>query len=141
MCAIAGSHIEQEVNEMLFVMKHRAPDDSGIDTKFGFTLGMGRLKIIDLVSSGLCPIKDGEFTLTFNGEIFNYIELREELEKLGYSFFTNSDSEVLLKSYKAWGKDCLNKFNWMGAFAISDGEYIFLARDIAGEKPLYYTEK
>lgn len=140
MCAIAGSHDAEQVNKMLKVMKHRAPDDSGTSTMGRFTLGMGRLKIIDLISVGLCPIRIDNLVLTFNGEIFNYIELREELKQLGYYFNTDSDSEVLLRSYEAWGEACLDKLNWMGAFAISDGKRVFLARDIAGEKPLYYTD-
>lgn len=141
MCAIAGSHNETEVPEMLALMRHRAPDGCGHTTTNGFTLGMGRLKIIDLISPGLCPIEMDGLTLVFNGEIFNYIELREELEKEGYKFTTSSDSEVLLRAYRAYGEACLDKLNWMGAFAISDGKRVFLARDIAGEKPLYYTDQ
>lgn len=125
---------------MLAVMKHRAPDDTGIVSDGEFSIGMGRLKILDLDSPNLCPIVDGNLVLTFNGEIYNYEELKEELTKLGHEFHTQSDSEVLLKAYKQWGTGCLDKLNGMFAFAIYDGQTIFLARDIAGEKPLYYRK-
>lgn len=137
MCSIAGATKKEEVEKMLKLMKHRAPDDEGI-VENGIFLGMGRLAIIDLESKGLCPIEDDGMTLVFNGELYNYLEIREELKNLGYEFKTNCDSEVLLKAYEEWGKECLNKFNFMGAFAISDSSTIFLARDIAGEKPLYF---
>lgn len=137
MCSIAGSKSKEEVKKMLFKMAHRAPDDEGI-VENGIWLGMGRLAINDLSSRGLCPIQYADMTLTFNGELYNFIEIREKLIKLNYKFTTKSDSEVLLKAFHAWGKKCLDKFNFMGAFAISDGQQIFLARDIAGEKPLYY---
>lgn len=122
---------------MLSLMKHRAPDDEGI-VENGIFLGMGRLAIIDLKSKGLCPIQSGDKTLVFNGELYNYIEIREELINKGHEFYTQSDSEVLLKSFEEWGEKCLDRFNFMGAFAISDGRRIFIARDIAGEKPLYF---
>src|SRR3990167_7586779 len=139
MCSIAGASTKAEVEQMLSVMKHRAPDDSGI-VDGAFVMGMGRLKILDLDSPNLCPVTDGNLVLSFNGEIYNYLELREELIKLGHEFHTESDSEVLLKAYKQWGTECLDKFNGMFAFAIYDGKTIFLARDIAGEKPLYYRK-
>ena len=137
MCSIAGSKSKEEVEKMLSKMAHRAPDDEGI-VENGIWLGMGRLAIIDLTSSGLCPIQYRDKTLVFNGELYNYIEVREELIKLNHKFNTESDSEVLLKAYYEWGEKCLDKLNFMGAFAISDGQQIFLARDIAGEKPLYF---
>lgn len=140
MCSISGASTKQEVERMLRVMKHRAPDDNGLVSDGQFTIGMGRLKILDLDSPNLCPITDGSLTMAFNGEIFNYLELREELIKLGHEFHTESDSEVLLKAYKQWGQECLGKLNGMYAFAIYDGSTIFLARDIAGEKPLYYRK-
>lgn len=138
MCSIAGSADKKEVERMLKIMEHRAPDDSGI-IEGEFCIGMGRLKIVDLDSVGLCPIVRGGLVLTFNGEIYNYKELREELKTYGHTFNTESDSEVLLIAYKQWGEECLDKFNGMFAFAIYDGDSIFFARDIAGEKPLYYT--
>ena len=140
MCSIAGSLNKPEVERMLRVMQHRAPDDSGVVSDIHYAIGMGRLAILDTVSPGLCPVVDGDLVLTFNGEIYNFIELRTELEGLGHEFKTRSDSEVLLKAYKQWGEDCLDKLNGMFAFAIYDGKTIFLARDIAGEKPLYYRK-
>ena len=141
MCSITGSQNKIQVEAMLQKMKHRAPDDQGIKDDGKFVLGMGRLSIIDLKSKGLCPYTEDKFTLVFNGEIYNYLELRKELITKGWKFRTDSDSEVLLKSYREWGEKCLDKFNGMFAFAIYDGKEIFLARDIAGEKPLYYIEK
>lgn len=141
MCAIAGTDSRREVEMMLSVMKHRAPDGEGIVECDGFYVGMGRLKILDLVSPGLCPVTDGDMVMAYNGELYNYLELREELKHLGYEFHTESDSEVVLKAYRAWGPQCLEKFNWMGAIAIYKGRHIFLARDLAGEKPLYYRKK
>lgn len=138
MCSIAGSHKRKEVETMLSVMEHRAPDDTGLFEFKDFTMGMGRLKILDLTSKNLCPIKDGNLVLSFNGEIYNYQELKKELSHV--KFKTTSDSEVLLEAYKAWGTDCLQKLNGMFAFAIYDSGKIFFARDIAGEKPLYYTK-
>lgn len=123
---------------MLSIMKHRSPDQIGMVKKNGYTMGMGRLAIIDLKSKNLCPYQEDKYILCFNGEIYNYIELKNELRKKGWSFKTDSDTEVLLKSYRQWGVKCLDKFNGMFAFAIYDGEKIFMARDIAGEKPLYY---
>ena len=141
MCSIAGAAEKKQVERMLDDMEHRAPDDSGISDVGDFFLGMGRLSIIDLLSPGLCPIKDGDYVLVFNGELYNYVELRDELKNQGYVFNTQSDSEVVLKAYEEWGEECLRRFNWMGAIAISNGNTVFLARDITGEKPLYYTER
>ncbi len=102
-----------------------------------------RLSIIDLSENGHCPMSDtgGNIWITYNGEIYNYIELREELIQLGYKFRTQSDTEVVINAYLKWGFDCLNKFNGMWAFAIWDkrSKILFLARDRFGVKPLYYT--
>ena len=102
-----------------------------------------RLSIIDLSPNGHQPMTDDEMKLsiTFNGEIYNYIELKSELEQLGYNFKTKSDTEVILKSYLQWGSDCVNHFNGMWAFALWDGNksILFLSRDRFGVKPLYYS--
>ncbi len=117
-------------------MKHRSPDEIRSDD----TIGMGRLAILDLKSSDLCLYKNYGLVLAYNGEIYNYKDIRRELLLHGYKFTTQSDTEVLLASYHFWGEKCLEKFNGMFAFAIKDGDTYFLARDIAGEKPLYYTK-
>lgn len=146
MCSIAGSARkgdEKIVRAMLALQHHRAPDDEGIVETAEATMGMGRLKIIDLVSSGLCPYTEDGFVLCFNGEIYNYIELRKELKQKGWKFRTTSDTEVLTKAYRQWGLKMFDKLNGMFAIAIYDPTkmQLLLARDIAGEKPLYYYHK
>lgn len=141
MCSVAGAKNPDDVTEMLRTMKHRSPDGINQIDDGNFCIGMGRLAIIDLVSSNLFPFVEGNITLSFNGEIFNYVELREELQKRGHVFRTASDTEVLLKSWKEWGPDALQKLNGMFAFALYDGRTITLTRDIAGEKPLYFRRK
>lgn len=137
MCSIAGG---EKAQQMLETMRHRSPDDLRVITG-DFNMGMGRLAIID-TKRKLCPIVvDDEYILSFNGEIYNYLELKEELRLKGHVFKTDSDGEVLLISYKEWGIDCLDHFNGMFAFAIKDGNKVFFARDIPGEKPLYYTKE
>lgn len=125
---------------MIEAMRHRAPDDEGYYSDVEISLGMGRLKIIDLKSSGLCPYIEDHLVLCFNGEIYNYIELRQELVDLGWQFRTQSDTEVLMKAWRAWGAKMFDKLNGMFAFALFDSieQKIVLARDIAGEKPLYF---
>jgi asparagine synthase (glutamine-hydrolysing) len=133
---------ENLVLEMMKTIKHRGPDDDGvfIDNNVGF--GFVRLSIIDLSSSGHQPMFDetGRFMIIHNGEVYNYIELRSELRKKGYHFKSNTDSEVILKSYIEWGEDCLHKFNGMWAFVIYDKKTkeIFISRDRYGIKPFYY---
>src|SRR3990167_5998945 len=142
MCSIVGKFegTQEEIGRMLKTMEHRAPDGFRIggDKKLG--LGMGRLAIIDIKSENLCLYQENGIFLSFNGEIYNYIELKRELEQRGWHFKTTSDTEVLMKSWREWGVKCLDRFNGMFAFAIYDGKEVFLARDIAGEKPLYYKE-
>lgn len=149
MCGITGIlHFDNKPVDQSVVIKmaeklvHRGPDDSGFYINNNIGLGHRRLSIIDL-STGHQPMisDDNNVVIVFNGEIYNYIELREELKKAGHRFRTASDTEVILNSYKEWGKDCLGKINGMWAFAIWD-EYkkeLFLSRDRVGEKPLYYT--
>jgi len=125
------------------IQKHRGPDDEGIYSDNNCVLGHRRLAIIDLSKDGHQPFisDNGRFQLVYNGEIYNYIELRAELELLGFRFKTKTDTEVLLKAYQAYGESCLEKFNGMFAFALYDSlqQNIFLARDRIGIKPLYYT--
>lgn len=150
MCAIAGilssSHVNPNaLQQMILLQRHRGPDGSGVwlskDGKVG--LGHQRLSIIDLSSNAKQPFlsTDRKQILVFNGEIYNYLELRKELQTLGYQFLSQSDSEVLLISYIHWGHRCLEKFNGMFAFAIWDEnkKELFCARDRFGEKPFYYS--
>jgi asparagine synthase (glutamine-hydrolysing) len=115
-------------------------EDVSFDAEVAF--GHRRLSIIDLSSNGHQPMcsKDLNYWITFNGEIYNYIEVRNELIKLGYEFFTDTDTEVILAAFDCWGVECQNKFNGMWAFAIYDrvNEKLFLSRDRFGIKPLYY---
>ena len=128
-------------------MAHRGPDDTGefwtTDGRVG--LGHARLSIIDLSAAGHQPMNDvtGELCIVFNGEIYNFIELRAELSSKGHEFGTRSDTEVILAAYHEWGTDCLDRLNGMFAFALYDSvrEQLFLARDRAGEKPLYYSQR
>ena len=106
-------------------------------------LAHARLSIIDL-EGGVQPMAsaDGRVLLTFNGEIFNYIELRESLIRQGRSFRTSSDTEVMLQAYEVWGPDCVTRFNGQWSFAIWDGrkDELFLSRDRIGVRPLFYAE-
>jgi asparagine synthase (glutamine-hydrolysing) len=125
-------------------LKHRGPDDSGewwsADGRIG--LAHRRLSILDLTSAGHQPMHLTELGLSivFNGEIYNFLELRRELEGLGHRFRSDTDTEVLLAAYEAWGADCLQRLNGMFVFALFDAprRTLFLARDRAGEKPLFY---
>ena len=146
MCAVFGflADIEQPdfvLDQMSSALLHRGPDDQGKYTESGVGLGHNRLSVIDLSSAGKQPMvleKEG-LILVFNGEIFNYKELRKELS--GETFFSETDSEVLLRAFKRWGKECLQRLNGMFAFAIWDRQKreLFLARDRFGIKPLYYS--
>ena len=148
MCGIAGIfHCgtikpvdPARVERMADALVHRGPDDSGVWTAPGVGLGFRRLAIIDLAGSPQpMPSADGRAMLVYNGEIYNYRELRKELAGLGAQFRTDGDSEVILAAYQQWGTDCLRRFNGMFAFAIYDCErrQLFLARDRFGVKPLF----
>jgi len=127
------------------VTKHRGPDDSGVFISKKWTLGHNRLSIIDLSQAGHQPMfsTDKKFAIIYNGEIYNWREIRSELEKKGYKFMSQTDTEVALCAYQEWGSGCLNKFNGMFALAIlnTETEELFLARDRIGIKPLYYHYK
>ena len=129
------------VKQMNSFIVYRGPDDEGIYANDKTALGMRRLSIIDL-STGNQPIfnEDRTKVIVFNGEIYNFISNREELIKKGHTFTTHSDTEVVLHSYEEYGVDCLSKLNGMFAFAIYDmnEKSLFIGRDRAGEKPLYY---
>lgn len=131
------------LQKMIAAVRHRGPDDCGIYTKGNAGLGHARLSIIDL-AGGHQPMQsaDGELAIAFNGEIFNYIELREELEKRGHRFVTTSDTEVILHQYQEDGEECVHRFNGQWAFAIWDQRKrkLFLSRDRMGIRPLFYSE-
>jgi asparagine synthase (glutamine-hydrolysing) len=147
MCGIAG-HVGPTAREllpaMLGLLKHRGPDDSGIYSSDDVGLGMTRLAIIDLVT-GQQPMSDptGRYWIVFNGEIYNFRQLRTMLEADGRAFRTRSDTEVILQSYVAWGEACVERLRGMFAFAIWDAAQrrLFLARDRLGKKPLYYWHR
>ncbi len=146
MCGITGILTKSHKSPDLSILKrmadkisHRGPDDEGhyIDNRVGFY--HKRLSIID-IKNGRQPMTSGALTIVFNGEIYNYIELRESLTKLGYKFKTDSDTEVILKMYEEYGKRCVELLNGMFAFVIYNKRRsgIFIARDHFGIKPLYY---
>lgn len=151
MCGILGiyskfKHVDENLLvQMRDIMAHRGPDDKGLyisnDKRLGF--GHRRLSILDLSQSGKQPMSDDSKTLwiTYNGEIYNFLELRQEMEKKGYIFRTQTDTEVIIYLYKEYGKDFVHKLRGMFAFGIWDenNKSLFLARDRIGKKPLYYT--
>ena len=133
------------VHTMNNMIIHRGPDDSGYFQDEHITMGFRRLSIIDLTAAGHQPMPymDGRYMLTFNGEIYNYLELREELKKDGYQFKGDSDSEVLLATYAKYGTEAPKHFRGMFAFVIWDTQEqtLFAARDHFGIKPFYYAEE
>lgn len=144
MCGIIGFNFEDRLlaQKMCSLLSHRGPDGNGIYSNSKVTLGHTRLKIIDLVT-GQQPIynEDGSIVIVYNGEIYNFRELRSILETKGHQFATNTDTEVIVHAYEEFGIDCLTYFNGMFAFAIYDdrSKLFFLARDRSGIKPLHYT--
>lgn len=155
MCGICGiidrknlldkSQREDLVNLMNKTQAHRGPDDNGIYSDGSVTLGHVRLSIIDLSPAGHQPMSYMDrYEIVFNGEIYNYIELRKELEKAGYTFKTHTDTEVIMASMDYWGKkECLSRFNGFWALAVYDkaDNSVFMSRDRYGVKPLYYTDQ
>ena len=150
MCGIAGIYnyhsakepsTERNVKKMLSLIRHRGPDESGVYLDRNIGIGSVRLSIIDL-SSGQQPMSDvtGRYWVVYNGEIFNYRELRSNLELKGIHFKTNSDTEVVVQMYAMYGADCLHQFNGQFAFCIWDitKKELFLARDRVGIRPLFY---
>ena len=147
MCGIAGifhrdgqAVRREEVEQMNTLQAHRGPDghDVFLDGEVG--LGHRRLAIIDLSDAGHQPLTLEGYTITYNGEVYNYRELRAELEVLGHSFRSDCDTEVVLQSYLQWGADCVKRFNGMFSFAIWDSKQrvLFCARDRLGIKPFFY---
>ncbi len=150
MCGITGIfHFEKSrkvdynrLKKMTDIIRHRGPDGEGFYSDKYIGLGHRRLSIIDL-STGAQPMfnDNKSIVLVLNGEIYNYIELKQELINLGHTFRTTSDTEVVIRAYQEWGVDCQKKFNGMWAFALWDEkqQQLFLSRDRIGEKPLNYA--
>jgi asparagine synthase (glutamine-hydrolysing) len=151
MCGIAGfvhnapsrRADEAALRRMTDVVAYRGPDGEGFHVSGNLALGHRRLSIIDL-GTGAQPMssEDGNVTISFNGEIYNYVELRDELRALGHRFRTDSDTEVMIEAYREWGNDCQQHFNGMWSFALWDerSRQLLLSRDRLGEKPLHYAE-
>ncbi|HMQ99978.1 MAG TPA: asparagine synthase (glutamine-hydrolyzing) [Ignavibacteria bacterium] len=149
MCGISGifnfngAPVDRaQVSEMNRIILHRGPDGNGVYVEGNVGIGSTRLAIIDLREISNMPLydTDNRYVIVFNGEIYNYIEVGNELKKKGYRFHTDSDTEVIINAYKEWGEDCLHKLNGMWAFAIWDKQEktLFCARDRFGIKPLYF---
>lgn len=151
MCGIAGFYhfdrpreaSSEVIKRMTDAIAYRGPDGEGFFVKQNLALGHRRLSIIDL-STGQQPMfsDDNKIVLIFNGEIYNFVELRDQLIKFGCRFTTTSDTEVIINAYKTWGIDCQKHFNGMWAFALWDEEKerLMVSRDRIGEKPLYYSQ-
>src|SRR3989344_5134876 len=149
MCGIVGIYNLKErpvdsflLERMTDSLRHRGPDDGGIYINKNVGLGHRRLSVIDISPAGRQPManEDGTLQIVFNGEIYNFQEIRKDLEKNGHKFKSRTDTEVILHSFEEWGYECVKKFNGMFAFAVfsEKDKSIFLARDRLGEKPLYY---
>jgi len=153
MCGISGvvdpqeqdvAELKRRVVAMTTAIAHRGPDGEGHYADAQAALGHRRLAILDLSDAAAQPMhsSDGSLVLVFNGEIYNYVELRRELAALGHQFTSSGDTEVLLKAYQQWGPDCVKRFNGMWALAIWNrrNRTLFLSRDRLGVKPLFYSE-
>jgi asparagine synthase (glutamine-hydrolysing) len=155
MCGIAGvacvrpscrdaDHV-RIVQTMCDLQHHRGPDDHGVVSLGRVCLGANRLSIIDLSPAGHMPMRDegDRWWIAYNGEVYNFAELREELTRCGHRFQSRTDTEVVLRAYQHWGERCLDRFVGMFAFAIYDRttETLILARDRFGKKPLYYSQR
>lgn len=152
MCGIAGivkkdgtKVFAHDIRKMTDVLVHRGPDDEGEYVYKNIGLGHRRLSIIDLSEKGRQPMEsyDGKYVIVFNGEIYNYLELKDKLQKAGSRFLNDTDTEVILESYRYWGEDCVNYFNGMWAFVILDRDrkVLFGSRDRFGVKPFCYINR
>ncbi len=150
MCGISGIIqkdnsivAEQAIRVMNDAIAHRGPDAEGIFTNGNIGLGHRRLSILDLSELGSQPMHwNDKYTIVYNGEVYNYLEIREELLAVGYTFQSETDTEVMLAAYDHWGVDCTSRFNGMWSFALYDKEKnsLFCSRDRFGVKPFYYRE-
>ena len=147
MCGISGiinknktSVNKNDIQEINDLISHRGPDDEGFYFEKNFAFGHRRLSIIDLTDAGKQPMERNNLIITYNGEVYNYLELKKELTDIGYTFSSATDTEVILAAYKHWDVGCFDKFNGMWALAIYDKakNTIIFCRDHFGIKPLYY---
>ena len=145
MCGISGIYtrtrgIEDTIDAMNYHQRRRGPDSNGVFVSDEIGLGHVRLSIIDLSDAATQPMSFQNLSLVYNGELYNYVELRNELSKNGYAFNSSSDTEVLLKAWHCWGEKALPKFNGMFAFAVLDRnkKTVFICRDQQGIKPVHY---
>ena len=154
MCGITGfvskdnfNRLRDSLPESLVRLSHRGPNDAGLffDEKHGLGLGHRRLSVIDLSEAGRQPMAsdDNRVRIVYNGEVYNFKKIRKSLQRLGHTFTTDTDTEVVIKAYCQWGIDCLKRFTGMFAFALWDEreKALFLARDRLGIKPLFYYYK
>lgn len=152
MCGVAGifstkasvaADVSATIGRMVGIVEHRGPDDQGIWVGKGIALGHARLSVIDLTAAGHQPMpnEDGSIRIVFNGEIYNFAELRAELSERGYHFKSHTDTEVVLKGYHCWGEQVFGRLRGMFAIALWDqrNEKLVLARDRVGKKPLFYA--
>ena len=144
-CGFYGFEDQKLLKDMVSILEHRGPDRKGFYSDKLVSLGHARLSIIDLSEKGKQPIynEDKSICIVFNGEIYNFKEIRGDLENKGHRFYSNTDTEAIIHSYEQYGIDCVNNFNGCFAFAIWDSnkKRLFLARDRLGIKPLYYYFK
>lgn len=142
MCGIVGFNWEEKplLKKMADSIKHRGPDGEGFFCNEQVSLGHRRLAILDLSERGTQPMDFGDYTIVYNGEIYNFNSIKEELAAEGHKFESHCDTEVILHAYKKWGTECVNHLNGMWAFCIYDRKknILFLSRDRFGIKPLYY---
>ena len=145
MCGISGAYgIEDKklIRSMNSKISHRGPDQEGYFFDKDIMLGHRRLSIIDLSERGRQPMHNEDETVwvVFNGEIYNFLDIKDELEKKGHRFYSETDTEVIVHAYEEYGTECLKHFNGMFAFALWDAnkKQLFLARDRLGVKPLHY---
>ncbi len=147
MCGICGFNWNDKnlIHKMIDSLKHRGPDDFGSFLDYNISLGHTRLSIVDLSEKGKQPIhnEDGSIWIVFNGEIYNYLEIKSQLAVKGHIFYTNTDTEVIIHAYEEYGYYCLTQFNGFFALCIYDSnkKLLILARDRFGIKPLYYFHK
>ena len=143
MCAIVGFNSINKnniLNDMLEMVNHRGPDDRGMYEDDFISLGHNRLSILDLSNHGHQPMIFDDLVIVYNGEVYNFQDIKQELILLGYEFFSNTDTEVVLKAYHSWGINAIDKFIGMFAIVIYNKtkQELTLIRDRVGVKPLYY---